>query len=124
MLMYIKSKGDKMVITSNDSVKLEELYEKMNSHMQIEKNEIKIEGRGALLELLTNEDFLHAVIEISKYTYLSYVAYLEYKKDGKTLREKIDDEILVDPITPENVEKIEDMTKDKEEAGLYIEFKK
>ena len=113
-----------MVITSNDSAKLEELYEKMNPHMQVEKNEIKIEARGALLELLTNEDFLHAVIEISKYSYLSYVAYLEYKKDGKTQREKIDDEILFDPTTPENVKKIENITKDKEEAELYIEFKK
>jgi len=114
-----------MVIRANDSDKLESLYNRMSNAIEMEKREIATEGGrgGELLELLTNEAFLTALTIIVGHLTDAFKAYLVYKKDdGAEQKEPIDKDILKDPTTPQNQQKIEDMTKDKKDPELYIEF--
>lgn len=115
-----------MVITSDSSQKLVDLYKHLKETIDdIEKKEIEGDGRGVVYELLTNEVFMTALVAIAGYANDSFKAWLVYKTktDDKQEKIEIDAEIMDDPTTEENQAKIEEMTKDKEDVGLHIEFK-
>ena len=112
-----------MKITSNNSLKLEKFYKLTKDKLEIKREKQSIESKGVLYDLITNKDLLSAIVEIVKYSYLAYVAYLKYKVGDKEEKELIDAEILKDPTSKESQEKIKKL-EEKKDITLHLEFKK